>query len=255
MRSVVLTDLDDTLFQTARKLPKAVLADARPVAQAHNGAHSYMTAQQAQLMAFLRQGGLVVPVTARGSEAFGRVALDWPGPAIIANGARILTDGQDDPAYAAAMRSALAPHRDALVALPQAARQAALARDMAVRAWAVEEPGLAGVYAVVKANPGTDEARLAELEQPLAAGLPPGWRRHRNGNNLAFLPPPVSKRHAVQWLLARLRQELGPILTIGLGDSLSDLDFMRLCDVWMTPAASQIDTALPTDPWQIGQNR
>ncbi|MEM8741181.1 MAG: trehalose phosphatase, partial [Pseudomonadota bacterium] len=129
-----------------------------------------------------------------------------------------------------------------------AALNAAQSRGMSVRAWIVEEPGLGGVYAVVKANEGTPEARLAELEAPLAARLTSDWRVHRNGNNLALLPPPVSKRRAARWLLERLRAD-GPLLSIGVGDSLSDLDFMRLCDAWMAPAQSQIDRALPSEPW------
>ncbi|MEL6235690.1 MAG: hypothetical protein AAFR46_14895 [Pseudomonadota bacterium] len=247
MRLVALTDLDDTLFQTARKLPEAARDMATRVAEARNGAHSYMTPTQAQLLNWLG-AGLVVPVTARGSEAFSRVALDWPGPAIIANGARIVNGAQDDAAFKAEMSAALAPFGADLHACPEAALTEARSRGMSVRAWVVEEPGLGGVYAVVKANEGTPEARLAELEAPLTARLSSAWRVHRNGNNLALLPPPVSKRRAAGWLLDRLRAE-GPVLAIGVGDSLSDLDFMRLCDAWMAPAQSQIDLALPADPW------
>jgi hypothetical protein len=38
------------------------------------------------------------------------------------------------------------------------------------------------------------------------------------------------------------------VLSIGVGDSVSDLGFMRLCDLWMTPAGSQIDRGMGLDP-------
>ena len=66
------------------------------------------------------------------------------------------------------------------------------------------------------------------------------WQIHLNGNNLALLPPGLSKRAATAYLLERFR-EAGEVLAIGVGDSASDLPFMRLCDVWVTPSDSQID--------------
>lgn len=245
-RKVVLSDLDDTLFQTARKLPPG--ARARQVTEALNGAHSFMTPAQEALLALLG-AALVVPVTARGSEAFARVALDWQGPAILANGARILgPDGAEDAGFARETRAALAPHLPALARLPEAAGREAGNRGMAVRAWLVEEPGLGPAYAVVKVGEGTPEDRLAEIAAPLAGTCGPGWRLHLNGNNLALLPPAISKRRAAAHLLDRLRAE-GEILAIGIGDSTTDLDFMRLCDFWMTPTGSQVDRALPASVW------
>ncbi|MEM6486863.1 MAG: trehalose phosphatase [Pseudomonadota bacterium] len=251
VRLMVFTDLDDTLFQTARKMPGGA-PDAPPVAQAKNGQHSYQTPLQAALTGWLSGGaaaGQTIPVTARGTDAFWRVALRFGGPAVVANGAVILgPDGTPDPAWRSRVDARLAPHRATVAALPGAALAAGPARGMGVRAWAVEEPGIGATYAVVKAEPGTDEARLAELEGLLAAAVGPAaaaaWTVHRNGNNLAFIPPAFSKAEAVAHLLAAARAR-GPVLAIGVGDSATDLPFMRLCDLWMTPAASQIDGLLP----------
>jgi hypothetical protein len=248
---VIFTDLDDTLFQTARKLPPALREGARHAATALNGAHSLMTPAQGALLAWM-QAGLTIPVTARGSEAFGRVTLDFSGPAVVANGAVILgPDGAPDLDWQGRVRAALAPDLPALLGLPEAMRALAQDRGMQIRTWVVEEPGLGGAYAVAKAEPGTPEARLADLVAPVEAHLAglgaAGWTTHRNGNNLALIPPAVSKRAATAHLLARYRAA-GPVLSIGVGDSVSDLGFMRLCDLWMTPAGSQIDRGMGLDP-------
>jgi hypothetical protein len=56
-----------------------------------------------------------------------------------------------------------------------------------------------------------------------------GFYIHRNSNNVAWLPTPVEKGLAVSWLLEKLRAERGVFPVIGLGDSLSDHRFMKLC--------------------------
>ncbi len=242
-RIAIFTDLDDTLFQTARKLPPEAVATAVKVAHATNDSHGLMTPGQAALLAWL-DPSRTIPVTARGSEAFSRVALTFRGPAIVANGAAILdAAGTPDREWQAHVRSTLAAHRPDLDALPARAQAAAAGIGAEIRTWLVEEPGCGGVYAVVKAEPGTPEDALAPLAARLRDGLPETWRTHLNGNNLALIPPGISKAAATGFVLARLRQS-GPVLAVGLGDSRSDLAFMRLCDLWMTPTGSQLDRAV-----------
>jgi hypothetical protein len=242
LRRVVFADLDDTLFQTARKMTPASVAGASRVATALNGSHGYMTPVQAGLLNWLGPAE-VVPVTARGSDAFSRVALAFGDDAVLANGAVILRDGVPDPAWEAHMMQALAPWTGVLDALPGLARDRAEAQGAQVRAWLVEEPGLGGCYAVAKVEPGTPEAALATLAPDLRATVTPDWGVHLSGNNLALVPPGVSKAAAVAHLLHRLR-EGGEVLAVGVGDSASDLGFMRLCDLWMTPSGSQIDRGI-----------
>ncbi len=246
-RLVILSDLDDTLFQTERKLLARDRDEAVQVTRAMNGAHGFMTLPQAALAEWFAPGR-TIPVTARGTEAFGRVDMAFGGAAIVANGAVLLDGaGTPDPEWQARILATLAPHRTELADLPDRAMREAAARGGAVRSWVVDEPGCGGVYAVVKVEPGTREALLAEIAPVLRAPLTGAWRVHLNGNNLALIPPEISKAAAVAFLLGRLR-ETGPVLAIGVGDSHSDLDFMRLCDFWMTPTASQLDRALGQTP-------
>jgi len=70
-------------------------------------------------------------------------------------------------------------------------------------------------------------------------GLPPELTLHCNGNNLALTVRGAQKHDAVRRVTAELEQE-GPLVTIGAGDSLTDLPFMRICDFALTPRDSQI---------------
>jgi hypothetical protein len=242
-RIAIFTDLDDTLFQTARKISQTDMAGAVQVAQALNGQHGLMTQAQAALSGWVDLDR-AVPVTARGSEAFSRVALLFGGPAIVANGAVILdADGAADPEWQDRVLATLAPHREALGGLPDHAHRLAANIGAEVRTWLVEEPACGGVYAVVKVQPGTPETALSQIAPVLRETVTGAWRLHLNGNNLALIPPGISKAAATRFVLARMRQA-GPVLAIGMGDSSSDLEFMRLCDLWMTPTGSQLDRAI-----------
>jgi hypothetical protein len=242
-RIAVFTDLDDTLFQTARKLKKPDIAGAVQVARALNGQHGLMTRAQAALLDWITLDR-AIPVTARGSEAFSRVGLRFGGQAIVANGAVILgNNGVADLEWEAHVMATLAPHRATLGELPDRARGAAANIGADIRTWLVEEPVCGGVYAVVKVEPGTPESALSQIAPLLRETVTGPWRVHLNGNNLALIPPGISKAAATGFALERLRRD-GPVMAIGIGDSSSDLEFMRLCDLWMTPTGSQLDCAI-----------
>ena len=249
VRTVIFTDLDDTLFRTARKTPPEALEHSRRAARANNGRDSFATPRQQALLDWL-DPARCVPVTARGSEAFSRVLLPFAGPAtVLANGAVVLdADGVPDRSWQERIRRTLEPLRATLDALPERIRAEAARHDVAIRTWLVEEPGPGGVYAVAKAEADPSgaalEALVPGLRDALAAdgtrGREGAWQIHLNGNNLALLPPGLSKAAATAHLLERLRGR-GEVLAIGVGDSASDLPFMRLCDAWITPSDSQID--------------
>ena len=108
----------------------------------------------------------------------------------------------------------------------------------------VDGPDVPG-HAATGAPARTVERAPERTAESVADGaVPAGWTVHLNGNNLALIPPGISKARAVLHLLERFRAS-GELLAIGVGDSASDLGFMRLCDLWMTPAGSQIDIGLP----------
>jgi hypothetical protein len=233
---IVLVDLDDTLFQTERKCvgtPKDRLSLA---SLSSNGSHSYMTPKQAALVSWLAATAELVPVTARGTEAFSRVTLPFRHGAILANGAVILSpDGSADPEWDAIVRPALERVAGTLATLEADCMARAKAVGVSVRGWVVEESGM-GTYFVLKENDG-DGTRLPEIAPEMPG---PGWVRHHNGNNIAFIPPAISKRAATEFLLSRKLAENPDRPVIGFGDSVTDLSYLGICDWWGAPGRSQI---------------
>ena len=268
---VILTDLDDSLFSTLRKLPESLRGNATLAARAASssttGKDSFMTAGQLAMIQWMDLSRCV-PVTARGTEAYSRVTLPFSGPsAIVANGAVLLdTDGKVNVDWAKHIRAILNPLQNQLLHLPEVMKTLAAKRSLNIRSWSVMEPSCGAVYTVAKCNDSSDGQGLEELLSDLKAYVATGdscaadelannctegssepwadsWRFHINGNNLSMTPSGISKAKAVTYLLDKLRRDK-EIFTIGVGDSVTDLEFMRLCDVWMTPSSSQIDQLL-----------
>jgi len=159
---------------------------------------------------------------------------------VLANGAVVRDEaGRPDPDWSA-HTARIGRCFDALFMEMSALIDAELGR--AARSWVVAEGG-ASVYFCVKMN-ATEEhavrdgivaAREVLTERFDLSGM---WG-HANGNNLSFTPLGISKRDACLYLIERLG-ERGDAALIGLGDSLTDLPFLGLCDYMMIPTGSQI---------------
>lgn len=235
---IYLTDLDDTLFCSPRKVTGT---PGPAVTTATNGHHSHMGPAQRDLFDLMRETGEVIPVTARSSDAFGRVHLEFgTRRAILANGAILLDEtGAPDPDWFALTsrvgHAAASRMRDMMATITEEYGDA-------VRSWIVHESG-APVYLCTKMNEGEPEeiaAVLVEIGVLLFEryGLS-DFQQHVNGNNLSLTPWEISKRAACDHLLSRLGDR-SDLTVIGVGDSLTDLPFMGLCDFMMTPTRSQI---------------
>ncbi|WP_415759477.1 trehalose phosphatase [Pseudomonas sp. LT1P18] len=238
-RPLALADLDDTLFQTARKMqegtprhPATLDVDGQP-----NG---YMNPVQKSFVEWLLSSTDVVPVTARSVEAFSRVKLPFTHGAICSHGGVILgPDGKLDQEWQSHMRAILADFQSRLPDLSKETLAIGKELGISLRGWVVEEEGLRN-YVVTKHNESNDEVLSTVLAEVQARGLLDGMHIHANSNNLAFLPAGLSKRVAVQELLRRDREVNGERPVLGFGDSITDLGFMDTCHMWATPARSQL---------------
>ncbi|SHH60011.1 hypothetical protein [Massilia sp. CF038] len=238
----LFADLDDTLFQSREKCgdsdalrPAAFLKDGSPI--------SYSTERQRAFIAFAQDGMTMIPATARNLNAFGRVDLPFESWAVLDYGGVVLQPGGAlDQHWHAHMQGAMQ------AALPGLRELAAL-----IDAWA-ERTGFAGrarliedfdtpFYLVVK-DVDKIAARLVPIETevvaPWIAAGGHDYFIHRNGNNLAILPNALNKAHAVQYVIERLREQHGDILTFGMGDSRSDARFMAACDYAIVPPRTQL---------------
>lgn len=233
-KPIIFSDLDDTIFQTARKMD--ILPDTERLAsEALNGSHSYMSEAQSVMMDWLLGSTRFIPVTARSTEALSRCTLQFEDFRVCSNGAVILLpDGTADQGWLEkSMQQANAAQEifDAMIGFIATQKPAGR-----FRCWSVEEFGT-GFYFCVKSNEGSQA--LNDVEEGLSALADKHLVRHRNDNNLSFTPAGISKRLAVEYLSEKLlRDAVVPVF--GMGDSLTDLPFMATCDMLVIPRKSQI---------------
>lgn len=245
-RPIILTDLDDTLFQTIAKCPDDQLP-LTPMSTLESGEVSgYATPRQRAFLDWLQEGD-VIPVTNRSAAVLARVNLTWTTAVCAAGGVIMEHGGSNEPYWRARVRlhSGCGKNVDAV---HDALRPVFAAHGNDIRHWAIADDG-ASVYLCAKSQ-SRDLARLVALAADLRADLPAGWRIHTNGNNLALLPAWVDKRQAVRHLLTRLRRDHPDRPIIAIGDSHSDTGFMDLADYAVMPTRSQAWALLQRDnPW------
>ncbi len=242
-RPLVFVDLDDTLFQTARKMPKQ---QARQVAafDKNGQPNSFMNSVQQSLFSWLSSSTDVVPVTARSIEAYSRVKLPFTHGAICSFGGSILlANGTLDNSWHNVMQQQLHALQADLQQISAASLAVGQKLGVSIRSWVVEEQGL-GLYVVVKQGEGDDGLLQQVLQAVQAQNLLTGMQVHLNSNNLAFLPNGLSKQNAVKEWLKRDQAQQGERPVLGFGDSISDLGFLQVCHFWATPAQSQLAAEL-----------
>ncbi|MDF0487219.1 hypothetical protein PX554_03680 [Sphingomonas sp. H39-1-10] len=240
IRAIALVDLDDTLFQTLRKCPPDVPVERlTPLGFAKDGAPlSYATPRQMMFLEWLAETTHLVPVTARSLDALRRAHIPFRA-AVCAHGGVILDDtGAIDSGWAEIIALRAAPHAETLAVFADAIATEARARGVAINARVLNEGDLP-LYTLAKHADADAEALFAVVDAAIPA-LPDGWTDHRNGNNVALMPPYLGKAHAVAHILPALRARFPDAPVIGVGDSHTDAPFMALCDFAMMPPRSQL---------------
>lgn len=242
MKKYLFVDLDDTLFSTPGKC--ASDHDLQAAAFLKDGsACSYTTAKQRTFLQMAVDGMTLVPTTARNHDALSRVDIPFSNYKIINYGGVILTpDDCPEAAWMERMRTQMNAALPGLRQIMAIIDDYAVAQGYAARARLIEDFGLS-FYVVVK-DPGKVAGNLAVIAEhavaPWIAGEGRDFYVHINGNNLAILPKALNKAHAVQYLMDTLRQQHGEIMTMGMGDSVSDASFMALCDYAVVPKGTQL---------------
>lgn len=238
-RIIAFADLDDTLFQTLRKLPQPGPATLRAATLNTAGQpHSFMTPAQAALLDWLESSRVtVIPVTGRDPAAFARVGLHFPGWRVLDHGLTILdAQGQPEAEWTARVTQELSPLQDDLHRLSEWLRPRVA--EVGGRLTLHEAHGVP--FMAVLKHPQADAEILARLQDAWAAEArnTPSLRVIANANNVSLLPAGLGKAAAVRYLRDRYFAETA--LTLGLGDSISDLGFMAECDFAVTPQRGQL---------------
>ena len=240
MKTITLIDLDDSIFQTLRKCPKGAALTAA-AANEKGEAHSFCTERQREFLRFITEGGVVVPVTGRETSSFRRVEMTFSAHAITTFGAVIWTPKQEvEMNWDAHISQQNLLFQDGVKDCFDFLSRCARKEKVDARVYTISDAGKV-LYVNAKHNK-KDAQQLSILVEQVSDWLPCEWTIHHNGNNLAVLPPYLGKEKAVTYYLRELAPEHN--LVLGLGDSMSDLPFMGLCDFALTPTSSQIFEAL-----------
>ncbi len=236
-RIVIFLDLDDTILQTAPKCPPGAIVT--PVAVDRAGrALSFMTPTQQRLLQLWLEQGTVIPVTGRTDDALARVNIAFTSWHITHHGAVIRQpDGLLPSWWYTQVRPLLVAAQPLLWSLAARLNNDAVANGYRVSSHSVDEWL---TYVSIKSNDeGVALPRVRTHLQKI--GLPPELVLHYNGNNLAIMVRGAQKQDAVRRVVTELERD-GPMVTIGAGDSLTDISFLRACDFALVPKNSQIQT-------------
>lgn len=258
IKPYALMDLDDTLFQTQRKIDAwnlATIENENLVCATVNKQGeplSFMTTRQVNFFNWLLTSTELIVVTARDTSEIKRVKLPFNSWQVLTHGAVILDkNGKPQTQWQQHIYNELAPLQDKLNQLSQLFNK----HSSSERSQLVFTPhsdsfnnGVANekltIYLAIK-HAQKDHQALIEL----AARLPTLIRDfdkhfyvHVNANNLAILPHAIHKRHAVQFLLDNHLDNERP--SFGFGDSLADLPFLQLLDWYGMPNHGQLHDQL-----------
>lgn len=233
-------DLDDTIFQTKRKCGPGALHQA--TLGLNGQPSSFFNPQQYNLLKLLQGRSLVVPTTARNRESFCRVQLNFDQGAILDHGGLIFQpNGELDLDWHGRMYDLCYQASPMLLEIKRKTEEFINREKLTCQVRIVADHGL-NFYVLIK-NYNSQTSELAVIKDNIAELYSPIYETwiHFNDNNLAIIPKFLGKAEAVSYFLKTYISKLYPELpVIGMGDSLSDLDFLGLGDFMLVPARSQL---------------
>lgn len=238
-----LVDLDDTLFQTKRKMNQELGQEPVRIGALDRSLkpRSFLNEKQDMLVSWMLQTTDLIPVTARGTEEMSRVQIPFTSWRIMTHGAVIQQpNGKPDSFWKDYILSELAPYRAHLLELQTVCNQVLKRRNVDGWVRINSEYGDQPIYLVMKHNDSNLIREIYDAADEVETLIDlTGYYVHRNANNIAWLPNCIQKGKAAQYLLSQLEEVEGVQPVMGLGDSLSDHSFLTLCDFWGMPRTSQ----------------
>ena len=257
-------DLDDTLFQTQRKIDAwdLVANDSESLVCAtvnkKDEPLSFMTTRQANFFNWLLVSTELIVVTARDTSEIKRVKLPFSSWQVLTHGAIVLMpNGARLDAWQQHIYNELEPLQDKLNQLSELFASHSK-NDTSQLVFTPHKDTFNGgnsnnngsseheltIYLAIK-HAQKDHQALIELANKLPSlirDFDQHFYVHVNANNLAILPHAIHKRHAVQFLLEHRLDNTRP--SFGFGDSLADLPFLQLLDWYGMPNHGQLHSAL-----------
>lgn len=216
-----VTDLDNTLLYSYKHaLPGDVCVET-----IHEKEQGFMSARTIRLLSQVLGKLPVIPVTTRSVEQYQRITFPEgtePREAIVSNGAIRLKDGVRDSDWDDKMKEVIAPYTDETERLFH--RYSEDPRFIRCR---IVDAAYLFVYCAKGVDPGLCTKELADQT---------GMRVMLSGKKIYLLPPRLHKGTALQVL----RESEPERTVIAAGDSLMDLDMLRIADYAIHPRSLEL---------------
>ncbi len=261
IKPYALMDLDDTLFQTQRKIDAWDLPNSNTekliCASVNKKGEplSFMTTRQANFFNWLLASTELIVVTARDTSEIKRVKLPFDSWQVLTHGAIIIMpEGERLNDWQQHIYNELMPLQDKLTQLGEVfanysnSDNSQLVFTPHTDTFNSNDDGISEseltIYLAIK-HAKKDHQALIELANKLPSlvrDFDQYFYVHVNANNLAILPHVIHKCHAVQFLLENHLDNTRP--SFGFGDSLADLPFLQLLDWYGMPNHGQLHSAL-----------
>lgn len=240
-----LMDLDDTLFQTLRKIEAWQMPQTNLTVATVNKIGeplSYFTPKQAAFFNWLSHTTELIPVTARDIDEIKRVKLPFTSWQILTHGAVILDkNGQNLAGWQTVVAEKLMPLQRIIFDLKKIIETDFAKFNLRLTIHSENFLGQSqAVYLAIK-QADKNHAILKNVADHLTkkfATIMQDFYIHINANNLAILPHGVHKKWAVEYLQTHCLDKDTP--TFGFGDSVEDLPFLQRLDWYGTPPRGQL---------------
>lgn len=230
---IFASDLDRTLVYSQRAVDEFGRPECgvlKPVEKKESAWSAFMTETAFLSLRELCRSHLFIPVTTRTTEQFNRffifkkeIPLSY---AITANGAEILHDGKPLEEWSNCLTQVLASDAVSIKEL-----LGLLKKEGFQFTGQLKEVERLFFYWILAEIPSAYEIKILEHFVD-----PYGWRMFLQGRKLYFIPRAISKGKALEFICEREGQKA----LAGAGDSLLDLDFLRLCQYRFVPLHSEL---------------
>ncbi|MFP7297947.1 hypothetical protein [Neobacillus niacini] len=230
---ITASDLDRTLIYSNRALDEFGIPEnivLKPI-EFHNGTWTgYMTDNALTLLKEVSRNSLFIPVTTRTTEQFKRIVIfekEIPLKyAITTNGAQILFKGEPLKDWSEELTLQLQNG-----CIPESELLFALKKTGIIFDGVKKQAENLFFYYILNCLPNSSE--LKEIRELASQN---GWKTSIQGRKLYFIPTPISKGKALEYICNRE----GMDLVAGAGDSVLDWEFLKNCTYRFVPSHGEL---------------
>ncbi len=231
-RIFFFSDIDDTLIQTKRKTDFTQSTVVGGYTKEGEENSFFYEGTKLFIDTLISSNITFIPTTARNRDSYERTvfAKEKAIKYVILNfGGTVLIDGEIDQEWEGIMNASYAK----IISIENLYKQ--LNNQLASVNVELIVKIIDGFYISIYNKFNLDnKGVLTEVKEQLNAFLEEyaDFYLYENDNSFAILPNCLNKKFAVQYLI----KKKSPILTLGAGDNISDLDFMNLSSFRLIPS-------------------